>query len=170
MSSTPPSLSRRQSSRLSEDTSVTASTGNGQHDIPEPSCSARPSDPRNGLETFDWEDLDTRFQIKMSECAQAEQAIYTEFGTWIRVSRLKATCTDPITKFHELFEAWASTTSIYENERAYKRYAYVDLSSRMELMPSRLRTRMTFVNGAEERLEKRKKHRISSSIIYCYPS
>ncbi|MCJ1249072.1 hypothetical protein MMC30_006294 [Trapelia coarctata] len=55
-------------------------------------------------------------------------------------------------KWVRVFEAWASTTIHHENERSIKR----------------LKTRMRYVHGAEERLEKKRQH--YSSVVKAFES
>ncbi|KAL9592222.1 MAG: hypothetical protein Q9179_006937, partial [Wetmoreana sp. 5 TL-2023] len=61
-------------------------------------------DPKQSLEPFAWDDLETRFLQKMEECQRREEEIEKEFREWCHV-----------------FQAWASTTREHEEERLHKR-------------------------------------------------
>lgn len=76
-------------------------------------------------------------------------------------SLLGGHCTDML----KVFEAWASTTIHHENERSSKRYYDTPfISNRTHLTEGRLKTRMSYVHGAEERLEKKRQH-----CTHCHP-
>lgn len=78
-------------------------------------------DPKMPLEGFDWADLERRYHESMQECGKAEQEICDEFGKWVRVCNFghhrHAHCTETL----KVFDAWASTTIVQENERSSKR-------------------------------------------------
>ncbi|CAL8575114.1 hypothetical protein XPA_001057 [Xanthoria parietina] len=86
-----------------------------------------PVDPKGLLEPFGWDDLEERFAQKMHECQRQEGEIANEFKEWGQV-----------------FQAWASTTREYEEERLHKR----------------LKTRMAWVRNSESTLEEKRQHYI----------
>ncbi|KAL8800219.1 MAG: hypothetical protein Q9200_007319, partial [Gallowayella weberi] len=84
-----------------------------------------PIDPKEALDSFGWKDLERRFVNMMEECEKQEVEIQREFAEWCR-----------------LFQAWASTTREYEEERLHKR----------------LKTRMAWVQNSEAALEDKRLH------------
>lgn len=79
-------------------------------------------DPKMPLEGFDWADLEKRYHEMMQECGKAEQEICDEFGKWVRVCSLGHHRHAHCAKMLQVFDAWASTTIVEENERSSKRY------------------------------------------------
>ena len=43
-------------------------------------------DPKEPLEPFDWDALEERYHAKMQECQKAEEGIYADFATWVKVN------------------------------------------------------------------------------------
>lgn len=56
------------------------------------------------MASFDWEDLETRFEKAMDDAREKEQGLMDEFGKLIKY-----------------FNVWASSASAHDNERAAKR-------------------------------------------------
>lgn len=67
--------------------------------------SATPGSPGGTLASFDWDDLETRFEKALTDANEDEKALLEEF--------------DELVKY---FNVWASTASAHDNERAAKRY------------------------------------------------
>lgn len=66
--------------------------------------SATPGSPIGNLTSFDWEDLEARFEKALAGANEREQGLMDEFEKLIKY-----------------FNVWASTASAHDNERAAKR-------------------------------------------------
>lgn len=64
-----------------------------------------PGSPGGHLSSFDWDDLEARFEKALADANEHEQALLEEFGDLV-----------------QYFKVWASTASAHDNERAAKRY------------------------------------------------
>ncbi|MCJ1402605.1 hypothetical protein MMC11_005825 [Xylographa trunciseda] len=115
-------------------TSTAAPTGSS-NSLHEPSPDPHDLPPSEGpnihIPAFDWASLEERYDADMQTCAARETALFEEFNEAIRANIST-----------QLFESWASVTTTHENERSYKR----------------LKTRMSYVQGDEHRLEKKRQH------------
>lgn len=69
-----------------------------------PERTATPGSPIGNLLSFDWEDLEARFEKALDDANIKEQGLVDEFEGLIRY-----------------FNVWASTASAHDNERASKR-------------------------------------------------
>lgn len=69
-----------------------------------PERSATPGSPIGNLNSFDWEDLEARFEKALADANETEQGLMDEFERLIKY-----------------FNVWASTASAHDNERAAKR-------------------------------------------------
>lgn len=67
--------------------------------------SATPGSPGGHLNSFDWDDLEARFEKALASANENEQALLEEFEALVKY-----------------FNVWASTASAHDNERAAKRY------------------------------------------------
>ncbi|KAL9103289.1 MAG: hypothetical protein Q9163_001667 [Psora crenata] len=84
-------------------------------------------DPQVKLDDYDWAELEEQFTKRMEAFRAEEDGIWEEWKGW-----------------GEIFEAWAATVSVHDEERAAKR----------------LRTRIAFTQGSEESLEAKRQHYI----------
>lgn len=75
-----------------------------------PERSATPGSPIGNLTSFDWEDLEARFEEALADANETEQGLMDEFEKLIKY-----------------FNVWASTASVHDNERAAKRYDTFDM-------------------------------------------
>ncbi|KAL8857987.1 MAG: hypothetical protein Q9178_005447 [Gyalolechia marmorata] len=109
------------------------SQGNGNPETQPPTsgqgngAEKEPINPSESLEPFGWDDLEERFLQKMEECRRQEAEIEKEFREWC-----------------EVFQAWASVSRNYEEERLHKR----------------LKTRMAWVQMSESTLEEKRQQHI----------
>lgn len=106
--------------------------------------SATPGSPGGQLNSFDWDDLETRFEKALADANQNEQALLDEFEDLIKY-----------------FNVWASTASTHDNERAAKRYRATRclfLKGISRLTRSRLQTRTHFVKLKETDLASKRQH------------
>lgn len=67
--------------------------------------SGPPGSPGGHLSSFDWDDLETRFEKALASANESEQALMDEFQDLVKY-----------------FNVWASTAASHDNERAAKRY------------------------------------------------
>ncbi|CAN8101364.1 unnamed protein product [Discula destructiva] len=65
---------------------------------------ATPGSPGAHLNSFDWDDLEKRFERALADATEHEQALLAEFGDLVKY-----------------FNVWASTASAHDDERAAKR-------------------------------------------------
>ncbi|KAL9117276.1 MAG: hypothetical protein Q9187_006188 [Circinaria calcarea] len=70
---------------------LTGTRQRDQHTMADPSPLTEMGDPKDAIEPFDWEQLEERYLKKISECEEAEQAIYQEFNYWIKVVDIHST-------------------------------------------------------------------------------
>lgn len=86
-----------------------------QHNPP-----VEPSDPKEPIDDFDWDELEKRFHGKMIECRHVEEEIYEEFNNLLEVSH-RNFCFMVTINAMQVYNAWASAISGHESDRAHKR-------------------------------------------------
>ena len=55
-------------------------------------------DPNKPVQSFDWANLDQRYEQSMKECASAEESLLEDFNGWIKVS-------NPSTRFWSIYSS-----------------------------------------------------------------
>ncbi|GAB7354086.1 hypothetical protein MBLNU459_g4657t1 [Dothideomycetes sp. NU459] len=107
-------------------------------------------DPGESLESFDWDDLETRYHDMVRQKSKEEEALRAEFD---------ALC--------QYFNVWAQTISDHEVERSFKRYVtsrsrspffwnYAALGT--DFVRLSIKTQTAFVQKQEHDLEQRRIH------------
>jgi histone deacetylase complex regulatory component SIN3 len=84
----PPSSKTDASPHITNHNALTSNNQTGQNDQPPPPQEQNPSDAKDALETYDWEQLEERFHAEMEVCEKREDGIQEEFHELLDVSAI----------------------------------------------------------------------------------